>query len=64
MQLHQEVDRHLRRAVLKVIYSDQTSVSAASILLFSEEARRLFQWLAPLPLTSEVTKWKPYWLFS
>jgi hypothetical protein len=49
MQQDQEMDRPLRRAALNVIYSDQTSVSATSILLLSEEAKRLFQWPVPLP---------------
>ena len=44
MGRHQEVDKPLRRAALEVIYSDQTSVVATSILLLSEEAKRLFQW--------------------
>ena len=50
MQRHQEVNKPLRRAALKVIYSDQTSVLVTSILLLSEEVKRLFQWPVPLPL--------------
>ena len=50
MRRHQEVNKPLRPAALKVIYSDQTSVLVTSILLLSEEVRRLFQWPVPLPL--------------
>ena|ERR1035438_5184588 len=49
-----------RKSSAKVVESDQTSVLAASIMSGSEEVRRPFQRSVHLPLTNEVTTWKPY----
>jgi len=47
-----------------VVQCDQTTVFATSILLASEEVGRpRLPRPVWLPLTSEVTTWKPYWLF-
>jgi len=47
----------------KVVQCDQTSVFATSIMGPSEEVDRPLKRPVQPPLRSEVTTWKPYWLF-